>query len=590
ELWRNHPVIVIGAATGSGKTTQLPKIAAELGWGNNGMIGCTQPRRIAATAMARRVAAETGGECGGAVGYQVRFDEQLSEQTCIKFMTDGILLAETRSDRQLRRYSCIIIDEAHERSLNIDFLLGYLKELLIKRKDLKIAISSATLDLELFSRFFDNAPVVEVEGRTFPVEDHYLPPLDADEELDEHLARAVEHLSAIDPRGDILAFLPGEREIRECTALLTGRKLPNTEILPLFARLSNADQQKVFRTGGRRRIILATNVAETSITIPGIRFCIDSGLARISRYNPRNRIQELRVETISKASIRQRRGRCGRTSEGICVHMYSEDDFHRCDDYTDPEIRRSSLAGVILQMAALHLPRIDRFQFIDPPPPALIREGMRTLEDLGAIHPGAGTLTADGRVLSRLPIDPQLGKMMLEGRKRNVLREIIIITAFLSIADPRERPMEKQKAADDAHRKYKDERSDFVMVLKLFYALKTALGENFSNGLLRRYTKENYLNFNRMREWLNLVSELIDHARELSWRLDPEEPDPERIAYDPLHIAILSGIPRQIAKYVPEYQYFLGTGGRKFVIFPGSGLARRKKMPAWLLSFALMET
>ncbi len=589
RLWRDHQVIIVGGATGSGKTTQLPKIALALGRGRSGRIGCTQPRRLAATAMARRVSSELSVQCGNEVGYQVRFDDRTSKDTVIKFMTDGILLAETSGDRKLRQYDTLIIDEAHERSLNIDFLLGYIKDLLTVRKDLKVAISSATLDVEQFSSFFGNAPVIEVEGRMFPVEDYYLEPEDADEELSFHVARAVDFLSELDRRGDILVFLPGEREIRECTDLLAGRQLAHTEILPLYARLSNAEQQKVFQTGNRRRIILATNVAETSVTIPGIRFCIDSGMARISRYNPRTRIQELRIESISQASVRQRRGRCGRTADGVCVHLYSEDDLNRSPAYTDPEIRRTSLAGVILRMAALHLPRIDRFPFIDPPPAALIREGMRTLEDIRAILPG-GKVTADGWKLAALPLDPHLGKMLLEALRQKVLPETVITASYLSIQDPRERPREKQQQADEAHRKWRDDKSDFLTILKLWNDISAQCGDTPSSGMLRRYCRQNFINYNRIREWRNLASELAENCTK-EWHSPCSITGKfEDTPYDQFHKALLAGIPRQIAKYVPEYQYFLGTAGRKYVIFPGSGLFRRKGNPAWLMSFALVET
>lgn len=590
RLWEQHQLIIVGGATGSGKTTQLPKIALELGCGRRGRIGCTQPRRLAATAMARRVASELAVECGEEVGYQVRFDNRTGRDTVLKFMTDGILLAETAADRMLRQYDCLIIDEAHERSLNIDFILGYLKNLAAKRPDLKIAISSATLDVAAFSHFFADAPVVEVEGRTYPVEDCYLEPESADEELSDHVARAVDFLTELDAKGDILIFLPGEREIRDCAELLSGRHLRGSEILPLYARLAAAEQQKVFQLGSRRRIVLATNVAETSLTIPGIRFCIDSGLARISRYKPATRIQQLQIERISQASARQRRGRCGRTADGVCVHLYSEDDFNRFPAYTDPEIKRTSLAGVILQMAALHLPRIDRFPFIDPPPAPLIREGMHTLEDLLAIQPG-GKVTAEGWRLSALPIDPHLGKMLLTAQKLGVLPELLVISAFLSLSDPRERPSDRQQAADDAHRRFADEQSDFIAILKLWNLIYTTLGENFSKSALRRYAKSNFLNFNRLNEWFNLIDDLAESCAENEWKAASWKKGVfELLDYERIHLALLSGIPRQFAKYVPEYQYYLGTGGRKYVIFPGSGLFKRKKPPEWLLSFALVET
>ena len=491
ELWKNSQLIILGGATGSGKTTQLPKVALELGRGINGRIGCTQPRRIAATAMARRLSSELKCEYGAGVGSQVRFEDRTSAETVLKFMTDGILLAEFRDDPLLRQYDTLIIDEAHERTLNIDFLLGLLKNLLRKRRDLKIAISSATLDLEKFQEFFPGAPVIEVEGRTFPVEDIFLMPED-DEELTEQVARAVELLSSFDPRGNILVFLPGEREIRDCTDMLNGRNFRNTEILPLYARLSNADQQKVFQSSPLRRIILSTNVAETSLTIPDVKFCIDSGLARISRYNPRTRIQELQIEMISQASVRQRRGRCGRTADGICVHLYSEEEFAQFDAYTAPEIKRTSLAGVILQMANLHLPDIRTFPFIDPPTGQLIREGFRTLTDIKAVN-DAGRITREGRIIARLPVDPHLGKMLLEAQKRKVLQEMLILAAGLSIPDPRERPVEKPQAADQAHAQWKDETSDYIGWLKIwnspfFNVLKrnTRRVVQFSSTLSRR--------------------------------------------------------------------------------------------------------
>lgn len=580
DLWRKHQVIVLGGDTGSGKTTQLPKAAALIGCKH---VGITQPRRIAAVAMARRVAEECGTECGQGVGYQVRFDCKTSPETRIKFMTDGILLAETRHDRQLRKYDAIIIDEAHERSLNIDFLLGYLKDLLPRRPDLKVAISSATMDLEHFSEFFNNAPIIQVEGRMFPVEDHFQEPL-PDEDLTEQVARAVEFVTELDKRGDILVFLPGEREIRECADMLEGRQYPFTEVLPLFARLSGADQQKVFKPGRLRRIVLATNVAETSITIPGIRFCIDSGLVRISRYNPRSRIQELHVEMVSQASARQRRGRCGRVADGVCVHLYTEEDLNRTEAYTDPEIKRTSLAGVILQMAVLRLPRIDRFPFPDPPQTGLIREGLRHLEDLGAMLPG-GRLTREGWRLADLPIDPHIGKMLLEAARRNVLHDMLPIAAFLSIQDPAERPCDRQQAADEAHRKFQDETSDYMGILKLWRLFRS---EALSNSLMRRFAKTHFMNVNRLREWRNLEADLRESCKDAGCAIAAEPP--ETVDADSIHKAVLAGVPRQIAKYVPEYRFYMGAGGKKYVLFPGSGLSKRKKPAPWIVSFALVET
>ena len=584
--WRSHQVIIVAGDTGSGKTTQLPKIALKAGFGRSGRIGCTQPRRLAAVAMARRAAAELDCELGGEVGYQVRFDDRTTSRSVLKFMTDGILLAETRNDRLLRQYQTIIIDEAHERSLNIDFLLGYLKELLPRRPDLKVAISSATLDTENFVRFFDNAPLISIEGRTFPVEDVFMPPEEYDEDLSGHIGRAVEYVSTLDAQGDILVFLPGEREIRDATDLLAGRNYRNTEVLPLFGRLAVGDQQKVFNPGNQRRIILATNVAETSVTIPRIRFVIDSGQARIKRYNPRSQVEELQIETISQASARQRRGRCGRIAEGVCVHLYSEDDLSRASAYTDPEIKRTGLAGVILQMASLGLPRIDRFPFINPPPSAAVREGLRTLEDLRALEPN-GKLTPEGWKLAALPIDPQLGKMLLSAERKRVLPEALVIVSYLSIQDPAERPLEKQQAADEAHRRFRDGESDFLSIINLWNAITE---ECTSNRLLRNFCKNNFYNFNRIREWRNLVDDLLENGKSLKWNVKETPGVLGNIPYDPLHIALLSGIPRHIAHYLPEEQYFHGTAGKKFQIFPGSGLHKKKPVPQWMMSFSIVET
>ncbi len=591
ELWRKHQVIIVGGATGSGKTTQLPKIALMAGCGRYGRIGCTQPRRLAASAMAKRTAAELGCECGREVGFQVRFTDCTSADTVIKFMTDGILLSSGVSDRQLREYDCLIIDEAHERTLNIDFILGFLKNLLSRRSDLKIAISSATLDTEQFLNFFPGSALVNIEGRTFPVEDHYQIPF-PDEELDEQIARAVDFAGELDPAGDILVFLPGEREIRSAAGMLNGRKLPCTEVLPLFARLSAAEQQKVFSPGSLRRIILATNVAETSLTIPRIRFCIDSGLARISRYSPGSGIQQLQIENISQASIRQRRGRCGRIRDGVCIHLYSEDDERRAAQFTDPEIKRSSLAGVILQMALLKLPDILHFPFIDPPPPSLVREGFRMLSDLEAIEPD-GRLTRCGYELARLPIDPHLGKMLLAAVKNRVLPEMIVTAAFLSIADPRERPAEKAKAADDAQRIFFDERSDFLSILKMHSIISSSGNGGTAPSLsaLRKFCRNTFLNCNRVREWRNLAEDISRALKELHYPVPAgTEISPEKVNYDLFHQSILSGIPGHAAHFEPEKAVYKGSSGRKYHIFPGSNLAKLKHPPEWLMSFAIVET
>ncbi len=582
SAWQNSQLIIVGGETGSGKTTQLPKVALELGCGRKGIIGCTQPRRIAASAMAARLAHELHCSCGKEVGSQVRFEDRTTDETVLKFMTDGILLAELRNDPLFTRYDCIIIDEAHERSLNIDFLLGLLRNILPKRPDLKAAISSATLDVDRFREFFGDVPVIEVSGRNYPVEDIYLPPFE-DEELPAHIARACELLSGFDSRGDILVFLPGEREIREAAEMLMGRNYPNTEVMMLYSRLSSAEQQRVFHPGRMRRIILSTNVAETSLTIPRIKFCIDSGLARISRYNPRRGIQELQIEMISQASVRQRRGRCGRTADGICVHLYSEEELQMCDAYTAPEIKRTSLAGVILQMANLRLPDIRTFPFIDPPPGQLIREGFRTLTDIKAVN-DAGFITKEGKLIARLPVDPHLGKMLLEAQKRKVLPEFLVLAAGLSIPDPRERPVEKPQLADQAHAPWKNERSDYLGWLNIWNAL-VSNGAFVSNGALRKFCRKSYLNFTRTREWKNLVIDLADSLRE-KFEFDILE----NTDYQMLHEALLAGIPRNIAQLDTESRTYRGIDGKKFMIFPGSGLAKVKKLPPWIVCFAFVET
>ena len=588
ELIKHNQVLIVAGATGSGKTTQLPKMALAAGCGRLGRIGCTQPRRLAASSLAKRAAEEMHAEYGVGVGCKVRFEDHTSEDTVLKFMTDGILLAETRDDPDLLQYDCIMLDEVHERSLNIDFLLGYLKRLLKRRRNLKVIISSATIETERLAEFFDNAAFVEIEGRTYPIEDYYMEPY-KDEDLSDHIARAVEFLTELDPRGDILVFLPGEREIRDAVTLLTGRQLPRTEIMPLFGRLSSAEQNRIFSPGKMRRIVLATNVAETSLTIPGIRYVIDSGLVRLSRYNPRTRIQELRVEFISQASMRQRRGRCGRLEDGICVHLYSRYDAEQSEPYTDPEIKRSSLAGVILQMASLKLGRIDEFPLVDPPAPALIRDGYRTLSDLGAIDENL-RITRCGWTLSTLPVDPQLGRMLEFSAQGKVLKQMLVITAFLSIPDPRERPFEKTQAADTAHRQWDSEKSDFVTALNLFEELEKVYNEHSSNAALRRFAQKNYLNYRRLREWRNLVEDLQESAIEHSWENALSDSPLLEFDYDALHKALLAGLPRQLGCFDREQKNFFDMSGKRFKIFPGSSLARRKSNPQWLLSFALVET
>ncbi|QSH41440.1 ATP-dependent RNA helicase HrpA [Lentisphaerota bacterium ZTH] len=589
KLIIDNQVVIVCGSTGSGKTTQLPKIALEAGGGRLGRIGCTQPRRLAATAMARRVAAELDVASGAEVGYQVRFDDRTCDKTVIKFMTDGILLAETRNDPDLLQYETLIIDEAHERSLNIDFILGYLKKLLSRRPELRVIISSATLDAENFAKFFDDAPVVTVEGRTFPVEDYFLP-VEKDEELSAHIARAVNWISEIDHKGDILVFLPGEREIRDAGDLLTGRRLPETEILPLYGRLSMSEQQRVFNPGDGRRIILATNVAETSVTIPGIHYVIDSGQVRLSRYNPRTQIQELQIEQVSRASARQRRGRCGRIAEGICVHLYSEEAFEAGQEFTDPEIRRTSLAGVILQMAMLKLPRIEHFPFIDPPQMALVREGYRALRDIRATDE-RGRITESGRKIARLPLDPHLAKMVCEAEMYKVFPEVTAIATYLSIQDPRERPVEQQQAADQAHRQWMDRDSDYIGIINLWNFLQEQRQTGMSNSGLRRFCRRNFINYKRIREWLNLAQDIADSAAEINIaKARMRDCLLDAKCYDAIHKAVLSGIPDHIGMFDSEEMEYIGTRERKFHLFPGSCLFNKKEIPKWVMTFALVST
>ena len=600
KLIEENQVVIVCGTTGSGKTTQLPKIVLEAGAGKTGRIGVTQPRRLAATGMARRVAEEMDTEYGKGVGCQVRFDDQTCDETIIKFMTDGILLAETQRDRHLLQYDCIVIDEAHERSLNIDFLLGYLKRLLVIRPDLKIVISSATLDAESFSEFFDQAPAITVEGRIYPVEDFFLPP-GKEEELANHILRAMRWITDVDDQGDVLIFLPGEREIRDAAKKLEGQPWKSTEILPLFGRLSMAEQQRVFTMGGRRRIILATNVAETSITIPGIHYVIDSGLVRLSRFNPRTQVQGLQIEQVSQASARQRRGRCGRVSDGICIYLYDKDTLDSSAEYTDPEIRRTSLAGVILQMDLLGLPPIEQFPLIDPPQPALVREGYKALQDIGAIDEDR-KLTRMGRDIAAFPVDPHLARMIVQARAEGALPEILILVAFLSIQDVRERPSDKVDAADLAHKQWIDPKSDFITILNLWNFIEAERGAGGAHGRLRKLCKKNFINYRRVMEWTNLWRDLRDTVRDLGWdksrtptrrRKDKKSPDPgasassRDINYDLVHRSLLAGLPANIGLKGENSEY-TAARSRKFFIFPGSALF--KKPPDWVMTFALVET
>ena len=590
---REHQVIVVVGETGSGKTTQLPKMAMELAGEARGRVGCTQPRRLAAASVSRRVAEELNCDLGGLVGYQVRFEEKAGLDTRLKFMTDGILLAETQHDPDLRQYHTLILDEAHERSLNIDFLLGYLRLLLGRRRDLRLVISSATLDAGGFSEFFGGAPIIQVEGRTYPVDFHYLPPLHDDEELPAHVARAVDWLDTLDDRGDVLVFLPGEREIREVAEKLEGRNLRNTRILSLFARLGLADQQRIFHPEqGYRRIVLATNVAETSLTIPGIIYVIDSGLARVSRYSPARQVQRLQIEPVSKASARQRAGRCGRVCEGVCIRLYSEKDWEDRPDFTDPEIRRSALAGALLRMKDLGLPEMPEFPLPDPPSSKLVTEGYRTLREIGALDK-ARQLTPVGRKLARLPIDPRLARMLLEAQHEQALPEMLVIVAGLGIMDPRERPADAAQKADQAHAQWKEEDSDFLSLLKLWKAAwQFREGRRWRKNQLRKWCGKNFLNFNRMMEWFNLWEDLSRLVREtLKCRISPLEEETERQAsFAMIHRSILAGVPRQFGLWDADNREYRGAGGRSFGIFPGSGLFRRKKRSEWVMGVELVDT
>ena len=587
---RDHPVIVVVSETGSGKTTQLPKMVAEALDGGTRKIGCTQPRRIAAASVSRRVAEELKSPLGTFVGYQVRFEDKTSKDTRIKFMTDGILLAETQGDPDLKQYDALILDEAHERSLNIDFLLGYLKRLLERRKDLKLVISSATLDAGAFASFFSGAPVILAEGRTFGVEEFFLPP-DEDEDLNRHVPRAVDWLTDVDPTGDVLVFLPGEREIRDCADALDGRKYRNTEILPLFARLGLGDQQRIFHPGHKRRIILATNVAETSLTIPGIVSVVDSGLARVSRWSPGRGVQRLQIEEVSQASARQRKGRCGRVREGVCVRLYSEENLQERAQFTDPEIRRSSLAGVILRMKSLGLPDIEEFPFLDPPAPKAISEGYRTLREVGALDKDK-QLTESGRMMARMPVDPRLARMLLEARHEHCLAEILPVVAGLESNDPKERPAERIKEADAAHARWKDAESDFRGMLRLWLDVQRFReGRGWKRNQLRKYCGEAFLNYRRVQEWANVHDELKELVeRELRWQVKPLAGSTEKSApYDSFHRALLAGVPRQFGLWDREERAYRSASGGHFAVFPGSGLFGGKKWD-WVMAMELVDT
>jgi len=576
---RDHQVVVIAGETGSGKTTQIPKICLELGRGVSGLIGHTQPRRIAARSVANRIAEELKVEMGQQVGFKVRFSDHVGEHTYIKLMTDGILLAEIQSDRYLDQYDTLIIDEAHERSLNIDFLLGYLKQLLPRRPDLKLIITSATIDTARFAEHFENAPIIEVSGRTFPVEMRYRPLEEQDGELVDGILAAVDELSRID-RGDILVFLSGEREIREVAEALRKHHPPTTEVLPLFSRLSVQDQNKVFQPHGLRRIVLSTNVAETSLTVPGIKYVIDSGYVRMSRYSYRSKVQRLPIEKVSQASANQRAGRCGRVSAGVCIRLYSEDDFLNQREFTEPEILRTNLASVILQMESLGLGDISAFPFVEPPDGRLISDGYKLLFELGAVDKGQ-EITKLGRELVRLPIDPRLARMVSEANRRGCLREVLIIISALSVQDPRERPMEAAQKADEAHQQFWDEQSDFLSLLNLWNAFEEQR-QHLSHNKLRKWCSKNFLAYMRMREWRDIHSQLLSQVKEGGMHLSQQEAD-----YESLHKALLSGLLGHVAFKGEEYDY-IGARNIRLNIFPGSALF--KKRPKWIMAAELTET
>ncbi|MCI9890081.1 ATP-dependent RNA helicase HrpA [Micrococcales bacterium 31B] len=602
-----HQVVIVAGATGSGKTTQLPKMCLELGRGINGLIGHTQPRRLAARSVAERIAEECRQPLGQAIGYQVRFTKQADLDTLVKVMTDGILLSEIQGDRLLRAYDTLIIDEAHERSLNIDVILGYLKQILPQRPDLKIIVTSATIDPERFSKHFDGAPIIEVSGRTYPVEVRYRPLVvdkqlgeDDDEFDDIHsverdesqaIREAVDELSAEGP-GDILVFLPGEREIRDTAEMLEGYlKGKHVEVLQLFSRLSASDQQKIFHPRGQgalRRIVLATNVAETSLTVPGIKYVIDSGLARISRYSQRTKVQRLPIEAISQASSNQRSGRCGRTSPGIAIRLFSEDDYLGRPEFTEPEILRTNLASVVLTMASLGLGDVAAFPFIEPPDSRAVADGVRLLEELGALEPShrsAPRLTETGRQLARLPVDPRIGRMILAAQEIGCLREVLVIAAALSVQDPRERPLENPTAAQQMHKRFADETSDFMAFWNLWQYLRE-LRHEVSGTQFRKRVRTEYLHYLRIREWQDLHSQLKQFCRDLDF--EPARADAPPAASDDIHRALLAGLLSHVGLYDANKREYQGARTVKFAIFPGSGLA--KKSPDFVMAAELVET
>jgi ATP-dependent helicase HrpA len=585
EAILNHQVVILCGETGSGKTTQLPKICLNLGRGIKGLIGHTQPRRIAARSVASRIASELKSPLGDAVGFKIRFADKVSNQTLIKVMTDGVLLAETQTDPDLKQYDTIIIDEAHERSLNIDFLLGYLKRLTSRRPDLKIIITSATIDVESFSKHFNNAPIIEVSGRTYPVEIRYRPlevkdEDDQEEKIEEAILDVVKDFSKVG--GDTLIFLPGEREIRDVADFLKVKLPPHYEVLPLFARLSHDEQQKIFRGSNGRRIILSTNVAETSLTVPGIKYVIDPGIARVNRYSTRNKVEQLQIEKISQASAKQRSGRCGRVSDGICVRLYSEEDFNARPLFLDPEIYRSSLASVILKMASLHLGDVSQFPFIQPPSRRFIQDGYLLLQELGAVN-DQYELTSIGRDLAKLPMDPRLGRMLLQAKKENALSELLIIVSALSIQDPRERPLDKKAESEAAQIRFFDEKSDFVSYLKLWNFFDEAIEKKTSQNNLRKLCHAHFLSYLRMREWRDLHEQIRDLILDMHFKLNEKPAN-----YMQIHRSILSGLLGNIGTKALDDDSYVGARNIHFHLSPGSNIKRRRSK--WIMAADLIDT
>ena len=592
EALRQHQVIVVAGETGSGKSTQLPKICLSAGFGIAGLIGHTQPRRIAARSVAQRIAAELQSPLGQAVGYKIRFDDKTQDHTYIKLMTDGILLAEAASDRFLDQYEVLILDEAHERSLNIDFLLGMLYELLKKRSNLRLIITSATIDAERFSEHFGTtdapAPIIQVEGRTYPVEVRYRPLVNEAGETRSPYQGIRDAMHELTHEGDVLVFLPTERDIRETAKHLKSDKLLQSQqrqVLPLYARLSTAEQNKIFNPGNARRVVLATNVAESSLTVPRIHCVIDTGTARISRFSSRLRIQRLPIEPVSQASADQRKGRCGRLGPGICIRLYDEADFQERPAFTTPEIRRTNLASVILQTKSLRLGEVDQIAFLDPPRPETIREGYKTLYEIGAVDDHR-RLTRIGKQLARLPVDPRIARMVIAGHDEGCLREILIICAALEIQDPRVRPIDQQQAADQAHEKFLDESSDFLSYLKLWDFLGTQR-EKLSRGRFQKMCTQGFLSTARIREWGEVHRQLRQLATDLGYATRRGPLDLEKVDNDAVHRALLPGLLSCVAQRTGDFEY-TGAGGNKFTIWPGSGLFREK--PKWIMAAEIVET